>query len=520
MRTMRILAELMKADVRERTRRYSFLVTIAATLYLVYLVKDGTIAVHMGNCQPVQNAAWTGMAMALCAITFVSLVGFYVIKNAIERDRETGVGQILAGTPVSTPLYMIGKLLSNFVVLAVVMAILAVAALFLQAFRGGEIDVTAMVTPFIFLALPAMFFVSGLAVFFESVRFLRGGFGNILYFFVFTALIVLPMEAGLTTLDVFGLKLAIGSIQADVRASVPDYDGGFSIGTGAREYKESRTMLWKGFPWTPGNIARRMYPVAFGLFLVIIAAGVFDRFSSSPHQKRRGRLRKFMDRLSDSPLQKIPGWFLVPFDILFSRFVFGRILVAELRLMIQGLAWWYYAIALALWIASITEEPAAARAGVYPFLMIWPVLLWSGMGTREKRFRTGSILFSAPRPLARQIPGTWGAGIAIALIFASGILLRLLIEGDAAGAFSVAAGAVFIPSLAIALGVWSGTSKTFEAFYTAFWYIGPLHHSPSIDFLATTDAAAAAGTPLLFAVLGAALFLAAMAGRWRQIRTA
>ena len=58
MRTLRTLAEMMKADVRERTRSYSFLVTIAATLYLVYLVSDGTIGVRISNCLPVSNSAW------------------------------------------------------------------------------------------------------------------------------------------------------------------------------------------------------------------------------------------------------------------------------------------------------------------------------------------------------------------------------------------------------------------------------------------------------------------------------
>jgi hypothetical protein len=49
-----------------------------------------------------------------------------------------------------------------------------------------------------------MFCVGGTALFFESVRFLRGGFGNILFFFAFTALIVVPMETGNMSTDVFG----------------------------------------------------------------------------------------------------------------------------------------------------------------------------------------------------------------------------------------------------------------------------------------------------------------------------
>jgi hypothetical protein len=142
------------------------------------------------------------------------------------------------------------------------------------------------------------------------------------------------------------------------------------------------------------------------------------------------------------------------------------------------------------------------------------------MGTREKRFRTGSILFSSPRPLARQFPAIWGAGFLVAILLASGILLRLALNGETPALLSIIAGAAFIPSLALALGVWSGTSKTFEAIYVAFWYIGPAHHTPSIDFMATTDRTVAAGTPVAFAIAAAMLCLLALVGRWRQITAA
>jgi len=188
--------------------------------------------------------------------------------------------------------------------------------------------------------------------------------------------------------------------------------------------------------------------------------------------------------------------------------------------MLQGLPFWWYAVALGLWIASLATDPTSARADIFLFLWIWPVLLWSGMGTREKRFRTGSILFSAPRPLFRQLPAEWGAGFLVAILLASGLLLRLALDGETAAFLSIIAGAVFIPSLALALGVWSGTSKTFEAIYVAFWYLGPAHHTPSIDFMATTDKAAAAGAPVAFAIAAAVLLMIAFGGRWRQITAA
>jgi hypothetical protein len=476
--------------------------------------------VNMGNCRPVPNSAWTGMAVALCTMMFVGLVGFYVVKNAIQRDRETGVGEILAGTPVSTTLYMLGKLLSNFAVLAVVTGILAIAAVLMQVFRGEGLDIPALVSPFIFLTLPGMFCVGGTAVFFESVRFLRGGFGNILFFFAFTTLIVVPMETGNMSMDVFGLKVAIDRIQADARLVVPDYNGHFSIGAGGKETGEQHPIVWSGLPWTLEIIGYRSLPVAYGFLLALFAAGLFDRFASKGGENRKGRFRIFMERFASPPLQKIPGWILLPFEALLQRFVSGRILVAELRLMLQGLPLWWYAVALGLWIASVSTDPASARENLLQFLWIWPVLLWSGMGTREKQYRTGGILFSAPRPLARQLPATWGAGFLVATMLASGILLRLAANGETTAFFSIMGGAAFIPSLALALGVWSGTSKTFEAIYVALWYLGPVHHTQSIDFIATTDRAVSAGTPVSFAVAAVVLFMLALGGRRRQITAA
>jgi hypothetical protein len=520
MKPLKTLAALMKADILERTRSYSFLVTVAATLYLGYLVNDGTVGVHMGNCKPAPNSAWTGMVMALCTMTFVGLVGFYVVKNAIQRDRETGVGQILAGTPVSATFYMLGKLLSNFAVLATVTGILAVAAILMQAFKGEGLDIPAIVSPFVLITLPGMFFVGGTALFFESVKLLRGGFGNILFFFAYTAFIVVPMETGLMSTDVFGLKLAIERIQADVRVVVPDYNGDFSIGGGGKEDTAPTPMVWGGLGWNARNAGYRALPVAYGILLAVAGAGLFDRFASSAAVSRTGRLRRFLEKITWTPLQNIPGWILLPFDAVLRRFTSGRILTAELRLMLQGLPFWWYAVALGLWIASVATDPTSARADLILFLWIWPVLLWSGMGTREKRFRTGSILFSSPRPLARQFPAIWGAGFLVAILLASGILLRLALNGETPALLSIIAGAAFIPSLALALGVWSGTSKTFEAIYVAFWYIGPAHHTPSIDFMATTDRTVAAGTPVAFAIAAAMLCLLALVGRWRQITAA
>ena len=55
--------------------------------------------------------------MAMIAVTWVPLFGFWFVKNAIERDERTGVGPILAATPMTRVTYVLGKALSHFVVL-------------------------------------------------------------------------------------------------------------------------------------------------------------------------------------------------------------------------------------------------------------------------------------------------------------------------------------------------------------------------------------------------------------------
>ncbi|HEX3554932.1 MAG TPA: hypothetical protein VIA62_17040 [Thermoanaerobaculia bacterium] len=76
---------------------------------------------------------------------------------------------------------------------------------------------------------------------------------------------------------------------------------------------------------------------------------------------------------------------------------------AELRLLLKGQRWWWYAVAAGLIVAGFAV-PEAGRRIVLPLAWIWPLLLWSSLGAREARFATDGLVFSAARPLRRQLP--------------------------------------------------------------------------------------------------------------------
>jgi hypothetical protein len=191
---------------------------------------------------------------------------------------------------------------------------------------------------------------------------------------------------------------------------------------------------------------------------------------------------------------------------------------AETRLMIKGMPLWWYVVALGLFIASIFAPLDAVKQYILPVLWLWPVLLWSGMGVREKEHRTDQIIFSSPDVLKRQLPAIWGAGIGVAFVLASALAIRLLLNNEMPALGGLIIGGLFIPSMSLALGVWSGSGKLFEALYTLMWYIGPVNHEPTFDYIGVSATSLAAGMPAVYAVLTGILIIAAYYGRRRQLR--
>lgn len=76
------------------------------------------------------------------------------------------------------------------------------------------------------------------------------------------------------------------------------------------------------------------------------------------------------------------------------------------------------------------------------------------------------------------------------------------------------AGLLFIPSLALALGVWTGTGKAFEVIYVVFWYLGVLNNVPELDYAGRH----ASGNWPVYLALSVILFGAALLGRPRQLQ--
>jgi hypothetical protein len=165
----RVLYHLARADFLERVRRYSFLIILGLVIYLGYLVNTGDLSLRLPpDYRGEINSAWVGTMMSLVVNLYFGLFGFYLVNNCIGRDIKTGVGQIIATTPLSKIAYLLGKWLSNILVLGVMLVVLAAAALVMELLRGESqhIDIWAFLAPFLFVSVPLLALISAFAVFF------------------------------------------------------------------------------------------------------------------------------------------------------------------------------------------------------------------------------------------------------------------------------------------------------------------------------------------------------------------
>jgi len=521
MSTRRVLYQMVRADFLERVRRYSFLVTLAASLYLAYGVAAEKVWIVVGNgYRGVYNSAWIGALMSICCSTFLSLAGFYIVKNAVQRDTDTRVGQILAATPMRKNFYTIAKTLSNFAVLACMVLILMLAAVVMQFMLGEShtFSLWDLWSPFIFFALPSMILTASLAVLFETIPGLRGGFGNVVYFFLWTAGIVL----GATGLDdPTGLQLLYRSTRGALRTIDPSDSQEFHFSLTIGGEHAVRTFPWNGIDWSVPVLSMRLLWIAVAVGLALAASVFFHRFDPA---RSDGKRRKSVDGPNSMPVdegQSFPSHgtstnlvHLTPLSRIATHSRFVQLVVSELRLMLKGQRWWWYAAGGGMLIGQIVSPDAQMRSGFLIAAWIWPVLLWSQMGCREARNRTGSLLFSSERSLSRQFPALWTAGVLVAMLTGAGVGIRLVLSANWHSVAAWIAGALFIPSLALSLGAWSGGPRAFEAIYTIWWYIGPAHQIPGLDFMGTTPASSSAK---IYGAAAAALLVAAFLRRRQNL---
>ena len=567
------LYHVARADVCQRLRSRRLLIVLAVVASIGYFVNVGSIelAYQLRDGETITNvhgeptASFVGLKAGVTGAAVILFGGFYLMKGAVERDRRHDLDAVVASTPVSDRTYLAGKWLSNVALGAVVVATLGAATVVNHAVHGvGPTDPVALLVPLVLFALPLCALVGAVAVFVDSTDRLRGTGGNIGYLLLAASALGVPVNGAQGLLpdeipvwvratDLIG-HLAVYELTAEaLLVHVPDYEGGppaFGTLAGDERIQWAADGSLGAWPlWIP---LQRLALLVPAIAIVLAATLRFDRAGSIDSAPDGGsRLAGLRPDLGLDVRSRLAG--AIPslrrtggtaaddgveedgFDAIDPAALtpvtdrgaggFGRVVTAELRLAVRGHPRWWYAGAGILVVVPLivlgSGDPSGAPVGPFrgfwlPLAFVWPLFVWSSMGVRSAERGLEELIRSSSYPTG-QLLAEWIAGVVVAAVLGSGIVVGLVVAGETELLLGFASGILFAPSLAIAAGTWSRSPWLFEVSYLVLWYVGPLNGAYPIDFVGSTTESIDHGVPVVFVGLSLLLVGAVLFQRKRRV---
>ncbi|RYF21193.1 MAG: hypothetical protein EOO42_11000 [Flavobacteriales bacterium] len=489
---MQYLYTIIKADYLQRTRSYSFLITLAVTLFIAYAfipAQDaGYTTLSASGYKGAYNSAWVGYVSGIMTTVMLTYYGFLLVNSGIKKDIETEVGLIIATSPISNFRYLLGKQLSNYMVLLTIAGVTFVVSIAMFFFRGVGYPFiwSNFLLPYLFFAVPALFLVSSLAVVGEV--FLRKR--SVLQFIAYFALCGICMslinnKSGVEPsgfFDPFGLNLITKSVVNHINTlyneQIQDVSFGF-IFNGQKSYK---IFEWEGLNWTAAFMLSRLLWMGFGVLLIFISAKFFHRFDFRQSTKVSNKKKGIPAVVSVTPVNQhleISRATLPPIEFDYGIFSFVK---TELLLLIRQGNKWLWVFNFGLWVAMCFVPLAIAHAYLLPILLFLQVTRWSELATKENTNRVHYFAFASYQPLQRLLPAQILSGIVLAIALSLPVMVRSVLNGDGIAVINIVNGAALVVLLAVALGIASGGKKLFEILFFFLTY-SVLNKVPVTDYL-------------------------------------
>jgi hypothetical protein len=473
MEALRRFGAILLADLRERTRTPRFWALLAAMVVMTWYCFPGPEAKYLvlapdSGTRGAYSSAWIGLVLAMAYSLLLGLGGFYMVRGTLVRDFETRVWQLLVATPMTRAGFLLAKWASHMLVFAVLIGAGLVVGLCAQWIRAEDrhFDLIEAIKPILILSLPGLSTTAAFAVWFDLVPWLRRTAGNVLFFIFWIA----ALSTGVSQLEVegsparttwvsdaHGLMMVARDFQRVRTAQTGvQHDFGFNLGTSATDHVT--TFEWKSWQPRPRDVAGRALWLAFSLGLVLLAVPLLDRAAaSSTGTKARSQVGMRLRWLD---------FLLRPF----ARGSFGVLAVAELKLALRSRRLWWWAAALVLLgVQAFGEKKGLGTA----MLLAWglPLDLLARGALREGEHRTGELVFTAPRMLARLLAVR--LFVPLAMLFALSLpgLLRLL-AADPTAAMAALVVIASIASWSLAFGALCRNPRPFELLLVATIYMG------------------------------------------------
>ncbi len=478
---------IILGDYRQRTRSYSFLITLAISLYIAYTFVPPPDApyttMRVGTYVGTYSSAWVGYITAAMTSVFLSLIGFFLVTNSVRKDVETEVGMIIATTQVSNFRYLLSKMMSNFLVLFTIVVVVFLVSIGVFFFRssGEAFHLASFLLPYLFVTVPAMVFISALAITAEVLLGRKAVLQYIGFFVLFNILMgTIQTSRGsdfITWFDPFGVKVVTRGLEEYVANNLNGEGTVTSMGFIFGSKEKLNYFEFTGFAWPLSFVLSRFAWILFSIGLVYSGAFIFHRFDVKEKMKSTGKPKVIGTPMpSSAPALSLAS--LPPITIDYS---IGTFIKTELLLLVRKGSRWLWLLNIGMMIALTFAPLEIAHEFLLPILWFLQVNRLSDLTTKEKFHRVHHFTFAAYQPLKRLLPGQLLSGVLLLLAVATPLLVRQVVALHFLSVAGIVAGSVFLVLLAAGLGIASGGKKLFEVLFFLLTYAN-VNRVPFADY--------------------------------------
>ena len=469
---------IIKADYLQRFRSYTFIISLIVSVLIAYSFAPTENAnyttISVGQYVGFNNAAWIGHITAIMASTFLWLIGFYLINNGIRRDKETGVGQIIATTAVTNFQYLLSKSFSNFLVLLTITAIIFLMALGLVIIRGNnyEFNISQFLLPYLFTTLPSLFFLSAFTILLEVIFGSRTNLLNVTFFFLFAATIAITnanSNINLQWLDPLGIKFLTNEILSFVKVLSSEPNLNISVGFNLHTANEVKHFLYEGSHFSVTYILSRLLWVLMAFVVLKLSAILFNRFDTKVAATTKKKILSTIQLENETKVDRIKTE-IIKVETNFG--IYPLIKTEFIMLLRKGPKWFWIVNASIFILLFLVPLDVALKRGL-PIFWFLQINRWADLSTKEIFFGTDTFIYSTYKPLQRLLVSQILAGIILAILLAMPVLISLIFNSQFLKIPEVILGAVILVSCAVCSGiVWRG-KRFFEIvlFMTTYFSI-------------------------------------------------
>jgi len=343
--------------------------------------------------------------------------------------------------------------------------------------RTTREPILILLWPFLLLPLATAFVVTGIAMLFENISWLRGNFGLVLYFFMWVSSIILPLipDKNLAPyLDLSGMTILTHSLATHFNDTASL--GNSPITIGIVEGVPSGIFEWNGIPFELSVMWPRIGLVILGIGSGLLSIAFFDRFSlayqatskKSPSSEQLSLRNQQPQTLA---YNKLLAYLFPAKTTSLNQFQFYyHLWKAELRLIYKLNRWFLPFCGVTTLLAFILPVDAMRYVGIsLAFLLAIGIL--SDIACRETAMGTWKYIATSPIALKVFPFWKWCVGVTIALMFSAGFEIRYLLLGKYNAGLSLLGGIAFVVAWAVIAGILTTNRKTFIVSFTFFWFL-------------------------------------------------